>query len=224
MMRSLVAILSTPRPLLSSASGWWVAKERSGTTLVDQTGNGRNLVAANSPTFGDDGTHQFISLRSASSHSLANATDQLAFDPETGDFTALIVTTPKVTLAFTKIFLSKRSGSALGWNIYNSAGSLQGVVDDDVTTGVTMSNGTLTLNVRYTLALVLSGSSAFIVKNGVAGASVTRPSGSINSTDVLRLQASADQDVYGVAIFKGRALTLGEIANVEAELLAADTV
>lgn len=231
-MRSLAVIVGqrSPSRLIDSADGWWVAKQRSGTTLLDQSGGGNNLTGSGTPTFSDDGAHHYASLRVASTQYFTSSGDVALFDPQTGDFTVVMVTKPQVVLSGARILASKRSGGDLGWNLYTQAAVLSATLDDDTAAPVVPTGGSLSVGTRSTVALVISGTSAFVVKDGTAGSSVTRPTNSINSPSPLRVSGTAtaaalsDQDVYGLAIFKGVALSAADTATVGAELLAADTV
>lgn len=222
--------------ILSRAAGWWSpgAAHISGSTLVDGTGNARNMTRSGTGgAITSDGTHYYAPLR-GSTADYYTTPDAAAFDAGTGDLTAIVVVTPRVSVANADIWFGKKSGSALGWNMGNQAtGELFGNIDDDATALVVATKASASVvGTRKAYAAVSSGTAWFVVVDGVAGTSQTRPTGSISNTAALVINTGSgtgaglygDVDFYGAALFVGEALSLADITTVATELLAAAAV
>jgi hypothetical protein len=223
--RRVLHPLTAAGRLIDSATSWWVPKLVSGTTLVDQRGSS-NMAASGSPTLTNDGTYNISQLRSASSQ-YYQAADADSLDGDSGDFSLVIVLTPQVSIAGTKIFFGKRFGAGIGWNLFVSSNTPTGNFDSVGGSPVQASAANISLSTRSTLAAVRSGTTWRVVKDGTAGTAQTI-SGNIANSEVVRINrgsgtttAYADQDFYGAAWFKGTALSDAQTVQVGNELLAA---
>lgn len=214
---------------LANASSWWVAKQNSGGNLTDQGANGRTMSNIGGPSFLNDGTYYYAQLRSSIGYAFS-ASDAADLDADTGDFTVLVVYTPRVDLTGTKILWSKWPSGSPGYQLGTSGATPTATAKEGAGT-VSATGSSLSVGTRYTVALVRSSGQIRVVVDGTAGAAVTADDDLAN-TDPARIGRTssgvtgnwADADLYGVAWFKGTALTNSECTSVGAELLAADTV
>lgn len=213
---------------LANATSWWVAAKNSSGDLIDQGANGRTMVDVNGPAILDDGSHYYAELRAASSEAFG-AADANDLDADGGDFTVLIVLTPRVNLTGEKALWAKYDEAAnTGIKLRTQGATPWGSVGTGAGS-VTATGSNLSVGTQYSLAMVRASGQLRVVVNGTAGSNAASSATATNTQEarIGRLNSSSnytDADIYGVAWFKGTALTNSECTAVGTELLAADVL
>lgn len=222
-------------PTLDTATEWWTPAVVGSDVLTGQRGTGLDLqfgstagAGANDPTVTNDGTYNIVQFRTDDRLQIA---DNDLLDGGAGDFTILVVAkfaAVGVGAALNSLW-RKRNGGTDGIMLYTGAGSTEirfsvavGGTSATTTTpsgldaGTTAIHGVAGRRGSGTITAHLDGSSAGSIAlsgtvNTVQTAYVAYHDGSAGY---------AELDVYGIAWWKGTAVTDADLASAKSELLA----